>query len=135
MSEQQPLNLTRETLPFRASDHAQDGKKHILLAATGSVATIKIPQILSALNSSSSSSCSNVSVRLLLTPSARHFLQGQSAEQPDLGTLFAQSPLSLQFILMPTNGLPHGSEALRFCTSSSGNGLISCSWRRCRRRA
>jgi phosphopantothenoylcysteine decarboxylase len=66
--------------PFRASDH-KDGKKHLLLAASGSVATIKIPQIISAL-----SHHSGLSVRLILTSSAANFLAGQSAEQPSVSS-------------------------------------------------
>lgn len=67
---------------FSAAEFEDDGKHHILLAATGSVATIKIPLIAEAL-----SGRQNVSIRILLTPSAEQFLIGQSAEQPDLGSL------------------------------------------------
>ncbi|RYP61892.1 hypothetical protein DL770_009684 [Monosporascus sp. CRB-9-2] len=45
-----------------------DNKRHLLLAASGSVAT-------------------NLSIRVLLTPSASRFLAGQSAEQPTLESL------------------------------------------------
>ncbi|KAE8454098.1 hypothetical protein EG329_007876 [Mollisiaceae sp. DMI_Dod_QoI] len=62
---------------FLASDHLNDGKAHLLLAASGSVATIKIPAILKAL-----SHHPNLSIIVLLTKSATSFLQGQSAEQP-----------------------------------------------------
>ncbi|KAK1818364.1 hypothetical protein LTR12_007278 [Friedmanniomyces endolithicus] len=65
--------------PFKASDDLKDGKHHLLLAATGSVATIKIPNIVSAL-----SKHPNLSIRILLTDSAAAFLQGQSPEQPTL---------------------------------------------------
>ncbi len=68
--------------PFRASDYAHDNKKHLLLCASGSVATIKIPNILSAL-----ARHPRLSVRLILTPSARAFLAGQSAEQPPVASL------------------------------------------------
>jgi phosphopantothenoylcysteine decarboxylase len=71
-----------ESHAFKASEHTQDGKKHLLIAASGSVATIKIPNILKAL-----SKCPNLSIRLLLTPSAAKFLGGQSAEQPSLHSL------------------------------------------------
>lgn len=67
--------------PFLSSAHTHDGKAHLLLAASGSVATIKIPLILQAL-----SSHPNLSIILLLTKSASSFLQGQSAEQPHLNT-------------------------------------------------
>lgn len=67
---------------LKAADHVNDNKHHLLLAATGSVATIKIPNILRAL-----STHPNLSIRLLLTPSASQFLQSQSAEQPSLAYL------------------------------------------------
>jgi len=70
---------------FSAAQYAADGKHHILLAATGSVATIKIPLIARAL----SSHYPIISLRILLTPPATHFLQAQSAEQPDLSSLLA----------------------------------------------
>lgn len=65
--------------PLKAADHFNDGKYHLLLAATGSVATIKIPNILEAL-----SKHENLSVRLLLSESATQFLQSQAEEQPSL---------------------------------------------------
>ncbi|KAF2479839.1 phosphopantothenoylcysteine decarboxylase [Neohortaea acidophila] len=68
--------------PLKASDHFNDGKYHLLLAATGSVATIKIPNILTAL-----SHHPNLSIRLLLSESAVEFLQNQSREQPSLQDL------------------------------------------------
>lgn len=70
--------------PFKASDHADDGKKHLLLAASGSVATIKIPNIIGAL-----SRHSNLSICVILTRSAAKFLEGQSAEQPSVQSLFS----------------------------------------------
>lgn len=68
--------------PFLASDHTGDNKKHILLAASGSVATIKLPNIVAKL-----SQHGNLSVRIILTNSASNFLAGQSAEQPHLHSL------------------------------------------------
>lgn len=68
--------------PFVAADYINDGKKHLLLAATGSVATIKIPNIAKAL-----SKHQNLSIRLIVTKAAENFLVGQSAEQPVLDTL------------------------------------------------
>lgn len=59
-----------------------DGKLHLLLAASGSVASIKIFQIINGL-----ASHSNLSIRLVLTAAAEHFLAGQSAEQPSLAEL------------------------------------------------
>lgn len=57
----------------------KDGKKHLLLAVSGSVATIKIANIINGL-----AYHSNLSIRLILTGSAEHFLSGQSHEQPTL---------------------------------------------------
>lgn len=74
-----PLHLK----PSRASEpHAlplNDEKIHLLLCATGSVATIKIPNIVQAL-----SRHENLSIRLIFTEAARNFLRGQSAEQPSM---------------------------------------------------
>lgn len=68
--------------PISAQEHTHDNKVHILLAASGSVATIKLPNIAEAL-------CrhGNVSVRIVVTASAARFLAGQSAEQPWLESL------------------------------------------------
>ncbi|KAG4430932.1 hypothetical protein IFR05_013590 [Cadophora sp. M221] len=68
--------------PFTASSHTTDGKKHLLLAASGSVATIKIPLIAQSL-----SHHPNLSIQIILTKSASNFLCGQSAEQPHYSTL------------------------------------------------
>lgn len=62
-----------------------DTKIHLLLAASGSVATIKIPLILKALLTTHPPS--TLSIRLILTRSAANFLAGQSAEQPTLASL------------------------------------------------
>ncbi|GLI73245.1 hypothetical protein PoHVEF18_001459 [Penicillium ochrochloron] len=59
-----------------------DGKKHLLLAASGSVATIKLPNIISAL-----SKHQKLSIRVILTKSASYFLNGQSQEQPTVESL------------------------------------------------
>ncbi|QUC23407.1 uncharacterized protein UV8b_07648 [Ustilaginoidea virens] len=56
-----------------------DGKKHLLLAVSGSVATIKIVSIIGGL-----AHHDNLSIRLILTASAEHFLAGQADEQPTL---------------------------------------------------
>lgn len=69
-------------VPFTAKQFANDGKHHILLASSGSVATIKLPLIAQAL-----SELDNVAIRIVLTKSASEFLQGQSHEQPPLGAL------------------------------------------------
>jgi phosphopantothenoylcysteine decarboxylase len=73
-------NLSQPIL--KASDHHSDQKHHRLLAATGSVATIKIPLILHALSHHPA-----LSIRLIFSESARQFLQGQSAEQPTIASL------------------------------------------------
>lgn len=70
------------TQRFSAADHANDGRHHILLAASGSVATIKIPLIAQAL-----AKHPRVSIRIVITHSAEEFLQGQAVEQPPLDSL------------------------------------------------
>nr|POE52171.1 putative phosphopantothenoylcysteine decarboxylase [Quercus suber] len=75
---------TPRTPPLKASDHVGDGKHHLLLCATGSVATIKLPNILHSL-----SHHANLSIRVLLSESAANFLQAQAAEQPALAALSA----------------------------------------------
>lgn len=85
ISRDHPSTSTTPPPPFRASDYINDSKPHLLLAASGSVATIKIPQILTSLSHHS------LSVRLILTSSASRFLSSQSDEQPSLDTL-AQIP-------------------------------------------
>ncbi|KAF2117628.1 flavo protein [Lophiotrema nucula] len=82
----QPLNIKPvkqegDNLPDNTPIHLplHDGKIHLLLCATGSVATIKIPNIVQAL-----SKYANLSIRLIFTASATNFLQGQSKEQPSL---------------------------------------------------
>ncbi|KAL2073737.1 hypothetical protein VTL71DRAFT_11063 [Oculimacula yallundae] len=77
-----PQNPPSLPVPFTASSHARDNKTHLLLAASGSVATIKIPLILHSLSTHSS-----LSIILLLTKSALTFLSGQSAEQPHYNSL------------------------------------------------
>ena len=67
---------------FRANEHAKDGKFHLLLAASGSVATIKIPNIIKGLADHQA-----VSIHIALTRASHEFLQGQSAEQPSLEAL------------------------------------------------
>ncbi|KAF4923774.1 Coenzyme A biosynthesis protein 3 [Colletotrichum viniferum] len=59
-----------------------DGKVHLLLCASGSVATIKIPNIIEALGKHG-----NLSIRLILTASAAQFLTGNTEEQPSLATI------------------------------------------------
>ncbi|KAJ6260356.1 hypothetical protein Dda_4582 [Drechslerella dactyloides] len=75
-----PSDIPTPSTAFKASDHAADGKHHILLAATGSVATIKIPHILAAL-----AAYPGISIRLMLTASSLLFL-------PPLTSLLAATP-------------------------------------------
>ncbi|CAG8056252.1 unnamed protein product [Penicillium salamii] len=71
-----------DTQPFIAQHYRDDNKFHILLAASGSVATIKLPNITAAL-------CQNerVSVRIIVTEASENFLLNQSSEQPILDSL------------------------------------------------
>jgi phosphopantothenoylcysteine decarboxylase len=62
----------------------RDDKIHLLLGATGSVATIKIPNIIGAL-----AKHKNLSIRLIFTSSAKNFLAGQSSEQPTISDIEA----------------------------------------------
>lgn len=64
------------------SDTINDGKKHLLLAASGSVATIKLPMIISSFENHP-----NLSLRVILTKAASRFLAGQSPEQPTISSL------------------------------------------------
>lgn len=66
-----------------------DGKTHLLLAASGSVATIKIPNIIQSLLQSHPASWPPLSIRLILTSSAANFLAGQAAEQPSFQSLLS----------------------------------------------
>ena len=66
--------------PFSAV--MNDGKKHLLLAASGSVATIKLPMIISSFKNHP-----NLSIRVIITKAATHFLAGQSPEQPTITSL------------------------------------------------
>ncbi|RWA04894.1 hypothetical protein EKO27_g10212 [Xylaria grammica] len=61
-----------------------DGKAHLLLACSGSVATIKLPNIIQSFSKYPSS---QLSIRVVLTPSASQFLAGQSKEQPTISGL------------------------------------------------
>ncbi len=64
------------------ADSINDGKVHLLLAASGSVATIKFPLIISALENHP-----DLSIRVILTKAATQFLAGQSPEQPTVSSL------------------------------------------------
>lgn len=81
----QPMQPKSKSAHFIASEHADDKKKHLLLAASGSVATIKLPNIVNAL-----SHYNDLSVRIIVTKSAENFLAGQSEEQPLLDSLLQE---------------------------------------------
>lgn len=70
--------------PFESVKFVNDGKHHVLLAASGSVATIKLPDIAQGLANSE-----RVSIRIIVTQSAARFLQGQNKEQPHLRELLS----------------------------------------------
>lgn len=79
-----PGQPSRFSSSFVAFEHGGDNKKHLLLASSGSVATIKLPNIVKEL------SCYNdLSIRIILTKAAENFLAGQSAEQPLLKSLYS----------------------------------------------
>lgn len=67
---------------FTAAEYAHDSKKHLLIGASGSVATIKLPNILEIL-----ARHDKLSIRIILTKTVGNFLSGQSSEQPRLGSL------------------------------------------------
>ncbi|CAG9997573.1 unnamed protein product [Clonostachys byssicola] len=62
-----------------------DDRLHLLLVATGSVAAIKIPNIIKAL----APHTHKLSIRLILTTNAKHFLGGQATEQPHYTSLLS----------------------------------------------
>ncbi|KAL9106397.1 MAG: hypothetical protein Q9227_008598 [Pyrenula ochraceoflavens] len=80
------IHAAKRSIPssalFSAANYENDGKCHILLASSGSVATIKLPLITKSL-----ASLPHVSIRIVITASAENFLLGQSEEQPELSTL------------------------------------------------
>lgn len=84
-----PINITMPRPDDNASAAAAvalalgDGKRHLLLAASGSVATIKVVQVINGL-----ARHGNLSIRLVLTTAAAHFLGGQAAEQPALAEVW-----------------------------------------------
>lgn len=77
---------TRKNSIDSLADSIHDGKIHLLLGCSGSVATIKLPNIIQALSKYSSN---QLSIRVVLTPSASRFLSGQSKEQPTVSALAA----------------------------------------------
>ncbi|EKD16570.1 uncharacterized protein L3040_001312 [Drepanopeziza brunnea f. sp. 'multigermtubi'] len=79
---ERPLPPLSDSPPFTASSHLNDNKTHLLLCASGSVATIKIPCIAQAL-----ALHADLSIIIILTQSASAFLAGQSPEQPHFSSL------------------------------------------------
>jgi phosphopantothenoylcysteine decarboxylase len=77
--------LTNENSTEVLTALPHDNRIHLLLAATGSVATIKIHRIISALAHHSH----KLSIRVVLTTNAQHFLAGQSTEQPTVSSLLS----------------------------------------------
>ncbi|KAF6229560.1 hypothetical protein HO173_011415 [Letharia columbiana] len=77
----QPSSISN---PFVASEHAGDDKRHLLLASSGSVVTIKLPNILKEL-----SRYNELSIRIALTKAAEKLFAGQSAEQPLFTSLYS----------------------------------------------
>ncbi|KFH47726.1 thymidylate synthase-like protein [Hapsidospora chrysogenum ATCC 11550] len=75
-------NAHHRTPAAAISAAIDDGKKHLLLAASGSVATIKLPLIISWFEKHK-----NLSIRVIVTKSATNFLAGQSPEQPTVASL------------------------------------------------
>lgn len=67
---------------FDHGKHLNDNKVHILLAASGSVATIKIPVIIREL-AELNPTTPPISIRLIITKPAARFLIGQTDEQPN----------------------------------------------------
>lgn len=86
ISEKQDNHTIRTALTSISSISAaqSDRKLHLLLAASGSVATIKLPLIVEEL---SRHHHRGVSIRVVLTESATHFLAGQAKEQPTVSSL------------------------------------------------
>ena len=76
------MATTNSPPPFRAEDFSRDGKKHILLGSSGSVAAIKLPDIVCGLFSTQ-----NISIRIILTAAATHFFSGVSDENPSVDSL------------------------------------------------
>ncbi|KAE9976040.1 hypothetical protein BLS_002285 [Venturia inaequalis] len=67
---------------FDHGKYLDDNKVHILLAASGSVATIKIPVIIREL-AKPSKTTPPISIRVIITDAAAGFLADQADEQPD----------------------------------------------------
>ncbi|KAI1126725.1 flavoprotein [Nemania abortiva] len=72
-----------------------DGNIHLLLGCSGSVATIKLPNIIQALSKYPSS---QLSIRVILTTSASRFLAGQSREQPTVSALMGLPNVDAQYV-------------------------------------
>ncbi|KAI1112152.1 flavoprotein [Nemania sp. NC0429] len=86
---------TRQNSIESLTDSLRDGKVHLLLGCSGSVATIKLPNIIQALSKYSSDV---LSIRVILTPSASLFLSGQSREQPTVSALSTLPNVDGQYV-------------------------------------
>ncbi|KAI0811544.1 putative flavoprotein [Xylaria sp. FL0064] len=85
----------KKTSLQRLTASLNDGKTHLLLACSGSVATIKLPNIIQALSKYPSD---KLSIRVVLTPSATQFLAGQSREQPTISGLSSLPNVDAQYV-------------------------------------
>ncbi|KAI1274122.1 putative flavoprotein [Xylaria sp. FL0933] len=85
----------KKTSLQRLTASLSDGKAHLLLACSGSVATIKLPNIIQALSKYPSD---KLSIRVVLTPSATQFLAGQSKEQPTVSGLSSLPNVDAQYV-------------------------------------
>ncbi|KAI1438399.1 flavoprotein [Xylaria sp. CBS 124048] len=86
------MDTTDSTLSALAAS-INDGKTHLLLAC--SVATIKLPNIIQAFSKYPSS---QLSIRVILTPSASRFLAGQADEQPPVSALREYPNVDAQYV-------------------------------------
>ena len=77
-----PQSFKKRKMTTRPEANFQDDKTHLILAASASIATIKLPLIISSFEK-----YSNPSIRVILTKSAASFLAGQSPEQPTVASL------------------------------------------------
>lgn len=77
-----PPNYESIDEAFDHGKHLNDNKVHILLAASGSVATIKIPVVIREL-AELNPNTPPISIRLIITKPAARFLTGQTDEQPN----------------------------------------------------
>lgn len=92
---------------FNSSLYLHDNKHHLLLATSGSAATVYIPSIIRML-----SRHNNLSIRLVLILSAAQFLARQSSEQE----ASVKCQTSMVFTWMKMRGQPHGQAEEKYYT-------------------